>query len=127
MTTGNTIVDVASTLRPRANRTICEHSAVLEETTEAGICEPFGPPWEDLHRRLSVHSLTPEEVTSRPCRRRSRTRSKVFTEDVVETWSAAKTRSATHDEVESERPGGECGLTPSLFDCADRSTASTSR
>lgn len=43
--TGNDVVDITTELRPRANGTVCDHSAALEETSQPGIYDPVGPPW----------------------------------------------------------------------------------
>jgi hypothetical protein len=43
--TGNTVVDITTEAPPRVTRTVCDHSAALEETGQPGIYAPTGPPW----------------------------------------------------------------------------------
>jgi hypothetical protein len=42
---GTDVVDIATERRPRANGTVCDHSAALEETDESGVYDPVGPSW----------------------------------------------------------------------------------
>jgi hypothetical protein len=43
--TGNAEQDITTEDPPRVSRTVCEHSAALEETGQPGIYSPSGPPW----------------------------------------------------------------------------------
>jgi hypothetical protein len=43
--TGNTVADITSELLPRVARTVCDHSAALEDTGVPGVYEASGPPF----------------------------------------------------------------------------------